>query len=70
MDREYDIFEKCADGSVLWKCAIRGLENTIKRLKEFALKSTNEYFALHSASNAVVARVNVRESESRDSDNS
>jgi hypothetical protein len=63
MNREYEIFEKFADGSVLWKCVIPGLENTIGKLKELALESTNEYFALHSQSNAVVARVNIPKSD-------
>jgi len=68
MTREYEIFEKFADGSVLWKCTISGLETTIQKLKEFALESTNEYFALHSQSNAVVARVNIPESETGEPD--
>jgi hypothetical protein len=59
MDREYDLFEKLPDGSVVWQAAIVGLENAISRLKELAKLSPNEFFAIHTPSKAIVARINV-----------
>jgi hypothetical protein len=63
MNREYDIFKKLPDGSVLWLAAITGLENAIAKLKELAASSPHEYFALHTPTKAVVARANVSESK-------
>ena len=61
MNREYDLFEKFPDGSVLWKGCIAGLENAIAKLKHEASLSPNEHFARHSPTNAIVARLNVSE---------
>lgn len=63
MNREYDLFEKFADGSVLWKESVVGLENALAKLKYLAGLSSNEHFAHHSPSNATVARMNVPKSD-------
>jgi hypothetical protein len=63
MDREYDLFEKLPDGSILWRTVIIGLENTIAGLKKLGSLSPNEHFAIHTPSNTVIARVNEPESD-------
>jgi hypothetical protein len=59
MDREYDLFEKFPDGSVLWHCSVLQIENAVTKLNELASRSANEYFAFHRQSNTIVASVNV-----------
>jgi hypothetical protein len=61
VDREYDIFEKFPDGSVMWCAFVRGLENADCRLKQLGADSPNEYFAIHTPSREIVGRVNVRD---------
>ncbi len=58
MDREYDIFEKLPDGSILWRTMVKGFENALVGLKKLGSVSQNEHFAIHTPSNTVVARVN------------
>jgi hypothetical protein len=64
MDREFDLFEKLPDGSVLWKAVVPGLENALIRLKSFGSISPNEHFAIHTPTQTVVARVNAPTSSS------
>jgi hypothetical protein len=59
VDREYDIFEKLPDGSVLWRAFVPGRQNAIARLNELGSLSTNEHFAMHTPTKEIVARVNV-----------
>ena len=62
MDRdsfdEYDLFERFTEGSVVWRVYVRGIQNAVAKLKELGCLSTNEHFAIHTLTNAVVARVN------------
>jgi len=58
MDREYDIFEKLPDGSILRRTVIKGFENALASLKELGNISPNEHFAIHTPSNVIIARVN------------
>ncbi len=58
MDRTYDLFEKLSDGSVLWKSTVTGLNAALAELQELGSSSSNEHFAMHLPSKAVVARVN------------
>jgi hypothetical protein len=67
MDREYDIFEKLPDGSILWRTVIKGLENALARLKELGAVSPNEHFAIHTPSNVIIARVNEPEADAPES---
>ena len=67
MNREYDLFEKFPDGSVLWRGCVAGLEHAITKLKQLAALSPNEHFARHTPTNAIVARVNVSEPEAPES---
>ena len=58
VDRDYDIFERFPDGSVVWRDFVRTLDNARARLQELAKLSPNEHFAIHTPSKAVIARVN------------
>lgn len=58
MDREYDIFEKFLDGGVEWRDCVVGVDATRAKLTLLASRSNNECFALHTATNEIVARVN------------
>jgi hypothetical protein len=59
LNREYDIFERLPDGKDLWKDYVVGLEETRRKLQEFAAKSKNEHYAIHTPTKEIVARVNV-----------
>jgi hypothetical protein len=59
MDRVYDIFERFPDGSLMWRHCITGLEAAKKTLQGFALESENEFYAMHTPTNEIVARVNI-----------
>ncbi len=59
MDREYDLFEKYPDGTVLWKSSVVGHENAICKLKELAASTKNECFLMHLPTNTVIASMNV-----------
>jgi hypothetical protein len=59
VDREYDLFEKFPDGSVMWRICVPGLEKALVKLKELASLSANEHFAIHTPTRAIVARINV-----------
>ena len=58
MEREFDLFERLPDGSVLWKAVVPGLENALVRLKSLGNTSPNEHFAIHTPTKTIVARVN------------
>jgi hypothetical protein len=67
VNREYDIFEKLPDGSILWRMVVTGFENAVAGLKKLGGLSPNEHFAIHTPSNTVIARVNAPGSEAPDS---
>jgi len=54
MEREYDIFEK-RDGHEIWRCSVVGHETAIRKLRELANSSPNEFTLMHLPSNAVIA---------------
>ncbi len=58
MDREYDIFEVCTNGDLLWRTCVEGLENAHLKLAELGKRSPNPFFAAHTPTNEIVARVN------------
>jgi len=62
MEREYDLFEKMPDGSLLWKTSVHGHENAIRALKELASKTRNEVRVMHLLTQALIATMNVPES--------
>ena len=56
MDREYDLFERAPDNSVLWQTSVRGIDNARLKMLQLAKANGREYFALHAASGVIVAR--------------
>ena len=54
MDREYHIFEKSRDGSVVWREAVTGRQDALRRLSELANESEKEQFAKHLPSGEVI----------------
>jgi hypothetical protein len=59
MDRQYDLFEKFPDGSMIWKGNFVGLENAMQKLQEFATTTENECCLMHLPTKAVIASMNV-----------
>ena len=58
MDREYDIFERQPDDSLLWRASVSGLENARLKLHEFTKDTTTEFLAMYAPTREVVARMN------------
>jgi hypothetical protein len=61
MNREYDIFEKFSDGSVVGRDFVRGLETGRSKLDQLARRSKNEFFAIHTPTKDIAVRVNASE---------
>jgi sugar-specific transcriptional regulator TrmB len=57
LNRVYDIFERLPDGSDLWKGYVHGLEQAHSKLQELAAQSKNEFYAIHSPTKEIAARV-------------
>jgi hypothetical protein len=60
--REYDIFEKLPDGTVLWRVFVPGLQDALDKMKELSKLSPNEFFIFHSPSQETIGRANVKNS--------
>ena len=60
MEREYEIFERLADGSPLWRGHAVGLRTARAELEKLATTTKNECFAMHLATKEVVIRLNVK----------
>ena len=58
MNRDYGIFEKLPGGDVMWRAFVPGLENARAKLQNLAKSSKNEFFAIHTPTHEIVARVN------------
>ena len=67
MDRTYDIFEKMKDGSTLWRVAVTGYEAAMRKLKEMATQSHNEFHLWHLASNTLAATIDASKDEELES---
>jgi hypothetical protein len=59
VERSYDIFERLADGTMLWVAAVQGHEEAISKLKWYGEKRSNEFRLMHLPTNAIIAAVNV-----------
>ena len=59
MDREYEIFECLADGSVMWCARASGLPNTGLKLGGLRRDTGKEYFALHLLTHDIVFAADV-----------
>jgi hypothetical protein len=46
MHREYDIFERFADGSSIWRASVAGRFEAQRKIQEFAEHSGNRFFIL------------------------
>lgn len=55
MDREYDLFEVFPDGSLVWRDSVTGHEKAIRRLRELAAVTDNEFRVMHIPTNALIA---------------
>ncbi len=64
MDRQYDLFEKFPDGSMIWKGTVAGHENAIRKLQELAGTTGNECCVMHLPTKAVIASMNTSTSAS------
>ncbi len=60
MNREYDLFEKMPDGSHRWREFVQGLENARAMLAYWSELSPNEFYAIHTPTKEIVARVNTQ----------
>lgn len=60
MDREYDLFEKLPDGSLIWRAVVTGHESAIAKLRELADYTTNEVRVMHMPTKSIVATMNAK----------
>jgi hypothetical protein len=58
MDREYDIFEKLPDGTLMWRIVVTGQANALSTMKKLATGSQNEFQVMHLPTKAVIAVMN------------
>ena len=58
MERTYDIFEKLSDGTMVWKVAVAGHEQAIRRLRDLSKQTSNELQLLHLPSKTLIASIN------------
>jgi len=61
MDRDYDLFEILPDGTPMWREAVTGHENAIKRLHELSARTANEVRVMHLPTDTLIAQKNVRQ---------
>lgn len=59
MEREYDLFEQLADGS-MWRGHASGLHEARRKLQTMARTTSNLCYVLHIPTRQIVARLNVR----------
>ena len=55
MWHEYDIFEKFSDGSTIWRVCVSGRYEAKRKMRELALQSKNEFYAIDIMVNQLVA---------------
>lgn len=60
MNRTYDIFEKKPDGALVWRAAVVGHEEAIRKLKEISAGSSSEFQLMHVPTKSLIAATNVR----------
>lgn len=59
MERDYDLFERLQDQSLVWRGSVHGLENARRKLEEVSKGTTNECFAMHTPTRQIVALLNI-----------
>jgi hypothetical protein len=62
MARHYDIVELLPDDSLIWRGAVVGLENAIRKLEELAKETKNEVRVMHLETRTIIATMNGRSS--------
>jgi len=58
VNRDYDIFEKLAGGSFVWREMVVGRENARLKVQGLAKSSSNEFFAIHTPTREIITREN------------
>ncbi len=58
MDRQYDIFQVLADGTLLWREMVAGHGAAMDRLQQLALLESSEFQLLHLPDKTVIATTN------------
>lgn len=58
VNREYDIFQVLADGSLLWRATISGHSAATDKLQQLAMLESSEFRLIHLPDNTVIAKVN------------
>src|SRR6201981_967409 len=61
MERDYDLFERSQDSSLIWRGSVHGLENARRKLQELARRKTNECLAMHTPTRQICAPLNIAE---------
>jgi anion-transporting ArsA/GET3 family ATPase len=61
VDGSYDVFEILPDGSPVWRGAIHGREDALRKLEELAKQTVNEVRVMHVPTKTVIAAVNTPE---------
>lgn len=59
MERDYDLFERSKDHSLVWHGCVHGLENARRKLLQLAKTTTNECSVIYLPARQVVALANV-----------
>ena len=60
MDRDYDLFQVLADGTLLWRETVAGHEGAMAKLEQLALLESCEFRLLHLPDNTLIATMNAR----------
>jgi hypothetical protein len=59
MERDYDLFERLQDQSLVWRGSVHGLENARRKLEEVSKGTINECFAMHTPTRQIVVLLNI-----------
>jgi hypothetical protein len=62
LDRNYDLFEVPPNGFPVWRAAVTGHENAIRRLLEMSQQTANEVRVMHFPTNCIIAAMNTPKS--------
>ena len=63
MDRQYDIFQVLADGTLLWRDTVAGHRAAMDKLEQLALLEACEFQLLHLPDKTVIAKANSAKSK-------
>ena len=58
MDRDYDLFQVLADGSLVWRETVAGREAAIKKLEQLAQLESCEFQLLQLPEKTIIATMN------------